>query len=299
MKILSILVITTICGLFALKGQDMSDEARRYYIRGCTAIEMAKSTGGFETAAKELKKAIELAPNFPDAYNKLGEVYEKLEICPEVVECYTKYLSFLKDETKIAELKDKIYRLEFKCENIKKRNAILGEWFALTIDYYKTYYGAYSLQYFKFYLENNMVIVNANTHIHFHITEGSEESQSWIGKLSFPVTVDAVDKINFSFPVKCTQTFTPKKESSSSVTTKDIGNFSFKLRVISDKLMVGIFKTEGFSKFFGNHEMCLIFLRTKDQFARLSSFNSDIFRREAIPCDGIDTEGILKYLGLN
>ena len=93
-KILTVSVLFIIGGFFFLRGQELPGEAKRYYDKGCEILESAKIPKDYEDAIKEFNNAIALDPNFPESYNKLGEVYEKLEKYQEAIENFNKCLSF-------------------------------------------------------------------------------------------------------------------------------------------------------------------------------------------------------------
>jgi hypothetical protein len=288
LKIWTILVLTIICGLFYVKGQDISDEARRYYIRGCTALEEAKSAEDFEEAVKELNKAMELAPSFPEVYLKLGEAYEKLEKCQEAIENLKKYLSFLTDKDKISEQKDKIYRLEYKCEKSKqnsiKISALLGYWFGITNS--DPDYGVLC----KFYLEDNTIMVSTGTSYWIALTATEPTYSEGGERMSFPVNPDIREQIQLSIPINIELDYGSKND-------KCQGNFTFKLKIISDKLLVGTLKIEASSPC-SNGERCIFFVRTNEICQRFKPVSSTFFKNATPSCEGIDIDGIIKYLGL-
>lgn len=286
-KVWTILVLIILGGLFFLKGQDISDEARRHYIRGCTALEMAKNTEGFEEAVKEFNRAMDLAPNFPEIYLKLGEAYEKLDKCQEAIENLKKYLSFLTDKVKISDQKDKIYELEYKCEksqqNTAKISALLGDWCGITNNEPCYAVGC------KFYLENNTIMVSTNTGYMIFLT-ADEPAYLSSETMSFPVNSDIREQIQFSVPIKIEFDYGENKKECR-------GNSTCKLKIISDKLLVGTFKIEVSSPGI-NSESCIVFVRTNELWWRLRSVRSTFFKNTTPSCDGIDTDGIIRYLGL-
>lgn len=71
---LSVLCFTVMPQLVC--AQTVSEEARRYMARGQAAMKMAKSTADYEAAARELEKAKQLAPQWPEVYHNLAQLYE-------------------------------------------------------------------------------------------------------------------------------------------------------------------------------------------------------------------------------
>ena len=102
-------------------GQKISDEAKRYYDRGCVALEMIENNefADYEDAIKEFNKAKEAAPDFKNVYFKLGQIYSKLEKYQEAIENYKKYIQLETDTNEVSQIKTIINKLEYKSE--KKR----------------------------------------------------------------------------------------------------------------------------------------------------------------------------------
>lgn len=99
-------------------GQDIPDEARRHLVRGQTAVEIAKLPSDYDLAVTEFKQAIELAPLWAEPLYQLARVYEKTEKFTEAIACLNKYLELAPDATNAGEVKDLIYKLEFKAEQV-------------------------------------------------------------------------------------------------------------------------------------------------------------------------------------
>jgi tetratricopeptide (TPR) repeat protein len=87
--------------------QEISEEAKRYYDRGITALEMIESEqySNYDDAIKEFNKVKELAPKFKDVYLKLGQIYLKLKKYQEAANNYKEYLQLETDAKKVSEIK--------------------------------------------------------------------------------------------------------------------------------------------------------------------------------------------------
>jgi hypothetical protein len=106
-----------IVGFTSVFGQTVSDEARRHFDRGTAAVELAKSPDDYEAAIKEFKQAIDLAPDWADAYFNLGKVQEQAEKFVDAIASLKKYLNLAPNATDAETVKSLINKLEFKAEN--------------------------------------------------------------------------------------------------------------------------------------------------------------------------------------
>jgi tetratricopeptide (TPR) repeat protein len=106
-----------IAGFTPSFGQNISDEARRHFDRGAAAVEMAKSPEDYEVAINEFKQAINLAPDWADAYFNLGKVQEQAEKFGEAIASLREYLRLAPNASDADEIKSLINKLEFKAEN--------------------------------------------------------------------------------------------------------------------------------------------------------------------------------------
>lgn len=104
--------------------QAVPEEARRHMARGQAAVEMAKSTADYEAAARELEKAKQLAPQWPEVYHALGLLYEKTGNYEEAIESFRGYLKHVPSSPDAAKVQESIYKLEYK----RDRNNIEGIW---------------------------------------------------------------------------------------------------------------------------------------------------------------------------
>jgi uncharacterized repeat protein (TIGR03803 family) len=96
------------------------EEAERFMVRGRAAIEAAKTPVEFERAALEFQNALREAPWWADAYFNLGTVQEKAGQTALAVESFKRYLLAAPNARDAREVKDQIYRLEYKEELAEK-----------------------------------------------------------------------------------------------------------------------------------------------------------------------------------
>jgi ankyrin repeat protein len=99
-------------------GQNISEEARRHFDRGVTALKMANSTAECKPAIEELEQAARLAPDWPDAFYNLGLAQEKAERFKDAVASYKQYLRLAPNADDAEEVKSLINGLEYKAENV-------------------------------------------------------------------------------------------------------------------------------------------------------------------------------------
>lgn len=104
--------------------QDVPAEARRHMARSQAAAETARSTADWEAAARELEKAMQLAPHWPEVYQNLGLLYEKAGNYDLAIENYRRYLELAPSSPDAAKVQETIYKLEYK----RDRNNLEGIW---------------------------------------------------------------------------------------------------------------------------------------------------------------------------
>jgi tetratricopeptide (TPR) repeat protein len=104
--------------------QGVPEEALRYMARGEAAVESAQSSGDFKSAIAEFEKACTLAPNWPNPFFNLGIVQEKAGDFDGAIKNLKRYLELAPNANDAAEVKTKIYKLEYK----KERSNISGIW---------------------------------------------------------------------------------------------------------------------------------------------------------------------------
>ena len=98
--------------LFAQAQQEIREEIRRHIIQAQTAY----NRGNFNDALKEYEKAQALAPQYPELYKAIGDVYEKLGGTADLTEAiahFTRYLELAPDAEDSRAIQDKIYALQY------------------------------------------------------------------------------------------------------------------------------------------------------------------------------------------
>lgn len=124
-SIVGALAIAILCvGGPAFAAEPVSSEATRYFNRGLAAAEMARSTEDYAEAARELEKARQLAPQWPEVYYNLGLLHEKAGNYDGAIESFSGYLRLAPASAEAAKVQETIYRLEYK----RDRNNIEGTW---------------------------------------------------------------------------------------------------------------------------------------------------------------------------
>ena len=96
----------------------VSEEARRHMARGMAAVEMAKSPEEYGSAMREFQEASRLAPDWPDPHYNLGLVQEKSGKFREAVASLKEYLRLAPDAPDASNIKELIYKLEYKAEQV-------------------------------------------------------------------------------------------------------------------------------------------------------------------------------------
>jgi tetratricopeptide (TPR) repeat protein len=90
--------------------------------RGEAAVESAQSSGDFKSAIAEFEKACALAPNWPNPFFNLGIVQENAGDFDGAIKNLKRYLELAPNANDAAEVKTRIYKLEYK----KERSNIAG-----------------------------------------------------------------------------------------------------------------------------------------------------------------------------
>jgi hypothetical protein len=116
------------------RAQDVPEEARRYMVRGRTAIEMAKTVDDMRFAVKELEQAARLAPQWADPHFNLGVVKEKLGDKEGAIASFKRYLELAPEATDAAKVRDKIIALEYMQERTAQAVALSGIWSGFTVN---------------------------------------------------------------------------------------------------------------------------------------------------------------------
>lgn len=110
---------------------DRLEAARRHMVRGGAAVEMAianKSPGDLQDAAREFRKATELAPEMAQAWYNLGSIESKLGHHAEAIAAYQRYLKLGPKAEDAQNAQDEIIKLEYQQERTTKRGKLVGNW---------------------------------------------------------------------------------------------------------------------------------------------------------------------------
>lgn len=91
-------------------------EARRFLIRGETALEMIPGKEGFRRAAVEFREATRAAPWLAEAHFKLGQAEEKAGDPAAAISSYQLYLRAAPGAPDAMDLEAKIFKLEYQLE---------------------------------------------------------------------------------------------------------------------------------------------------------------------------------------
>ena len=124
-----LLITLIVMGLAApVFSQSPEDEARKYFVRGQAAAEMAKSEAGLANAVAEFKKAIEIAPNIAAIWYNLALVQAKTGQIKDAIGSYRKYLALAPQAEDAGKIRDEIIKLEYRMEQSEKMKSYSGTW---------------------------------------------------------------------------------------------------------------------------------------------------------------------------
>jgi|GEM_PF-2327730 formylglycine-generating enzyme required for sulfatase activity len=123
-----LIIFLIVLGSFATSvlGQDISDEVRKHMDWGKMALESAKTPADIEESMDQFKQAIKLAPDYADAYYRLGVVQEMVNKDDEAMKNLKKYLELAPDGATVKEAKHLIDKLEYKAYRKEKAIRELG-----------------------------------------------------------------------------------------------------------------------------------------------------------------------------
>jgi tetratricopeptide (TPR) repeat protein len=128
-------IILICCYTVLLHAQQNDVEEMRRHIR---YAQTAYNAGEFNDALKEYKTAQTFAPDYPELYKAIGEVYEKLggsANLTEAINSYQNYLKLAPDANDSRNILDKIYELEYLRTKAETQDNILaditGSWVAI------------------------------------------------------------------------------------------------------------------------------------------------------------------------
>ena len=113
---------------FAADVSNIPEEARRYMIRGRTALEMARSPDDYRLAIDEFQQAVRLAPDWADAHYNLAAVQARAGDYRSAIASYRRYLELAPDAADAPKVRDEIVSLEYRLERKGRVDSLAGEW---------------------------------------------------------------------------------------------------------------------------------------------------------------------------
>ncbi|MGC8758229.1 MAG: tetratricopeptide repeat protein [Caldisericaceae bacterium] len=119
-KIYLYIFISLIFSSFVFAQQNIPDEARREFKLGLAWVEAAKSREELKTAASVFQRAINYAPDWPDAHYNLGMVCDKLERYDCAITHLKKYLELSPNALDTSEVMQVIENGKQKIEKINQ-----------------------------------------------------------------------------------------------------------------------------------------------------------------------------------
>lgn len=128
MRILGMIAILWMTATTAFAQQTPEEEARRYYLRGIAAVEMAKSNEDLAAAIVEFQKATQVAPGMASAWHNLGMVQARVGQLKEAIESFTRYVAVAPKSEDTQKIRDEIVKLEYRLEQSGKYNHLAGTW---------------------------------------------------------------------------------------------------------------------------------------------------------------------------
>jgi tetratricopeptide (TPR) repeat protein len=133
--IICLAAFTWLAGITQTHAQQQNSEELRRHIR---YAQTAYNAGEYPDALKEYQEALELAPNYPELYKAIGDVYEKLATTADLkaaITHYKRYMELAPKAADVRQIQDKIYDLEYLSKKQEEQDMILddlsGEWVAL------------------------------------------------------------------------------------------------------------------------------------------------------------------------
>lgn len=128
-RIARLALLVVLCAIAPARAADaVSDDARRHLIRGRTAVEMAKSPEDYRAAIEEFERAVQLAPQWADAYYNLGMVQARAGRIREAIANLKRYLELAPNASDAAQVRDEIVALEYRLERETQFGVLEGEW---------------------------------------------------------------------------------------------------------------------------------------------------------------------------
>lgn len=109
----------------SILAQDVPEEARKHLARGQAAVEIAKTNSDFEEAVSEFNKAIELAPDWSEAYYQLGVLQDKLGKYDDACKNLKRCLELAPNADNYAKVQELYYKVEYKRDKGNKKKEII------------------------------------------------------------------------------------------------------------------------------------------------------------------------------
>lgn len=150
----------------------VSDEARRFGIRGETLLQGAKNQAAFQRAAKEFEAAVDAAPWWSSAYYNLALAREGALDAAGAIQAYKHFLSAEPAAQEAATIRDRMIALEVIAEEQARKNAWTGYWRSSTGSLLRTN------------LKNNVLNM-----VEFSVSDKAKESGYHNGQVIFSGTL--------------------------------------------------------------------------------------------------------------
>lgn len=122
------IVLLGMASTVAFAQKSPEEEARRYYLRGVAAVEMAKNDEELVNAVDEFKKATQIAPGMASAWYNLGMVQSKIGRLKDAIDSFGRYVALAPQSEEAKKLRDEMVKLEYKLEQSEKFKHLAGVW---------------------------------------------------------------------------------------------------------------------------------------------------------------------------
>ena len=181
--------------------QSSTDDIQRLLTRAQTAYSM----GEYDDALKEYLKIKQMAPNYPDLYKAIGDVYEKLgkdDDLANAIESYKTYLRLAPNAADKEEMNKKIYTLEYIHEKQVQQTKILddlnGTWIAVdNVEFLKIYEETGENPPYSDFVFNISEVQKTGTY-RVTIMRGSINYRETIVEKTVPITPQKDNSFNFT-----------------------------------------------------------------------------------------------------
>ena len=104
------------------------EDARRHFLRGMAALEIAKSSNDLMLAIDEFSMATEISPRMAIAWFNLGKAQEQYGLFKEAIASYHQYLAAAPSAPDAQVVRDEMVKLEFRQEQLEKSQSREGYW---------------------------------------------------------------------------------------------------------------------------------------------------------------------------